>query len=135
MLRIAEAVRRTEDIRMRRHGAVAVVVALAVAGAACEDVPAPSSKGNRAVGVEVQEAEDTRAAPKAQQGVVPKLIGVSVGDAKKVIAAAGFKIGTVDTLGLFGTPANNWVVCKQAPAGGASPREGTEVDLTASRAC
>ena len=111
-------------------------MALAVVAVACQNVPAPSSKGNRAVGVEVQEAEKAKAAPKTQEGVVPKLIGVSVGDAKKAIAAAGFKAGEIDTVGLFGTPANNWLVCEQVPAGGASPAKGTAIDLTAdSKAC
>jgi hypothetical protein len=128
--------RLVEDIRMRRHAVTAAAVALAVIAVACEDVPAPSSKGNRAVGVEVQEAEKAKAAPTTEEGVVPKLIGVSVGDAKKAIVAAGFKTGEIDTVGLFGTPTNNWLVCEQVPAGGESPEKGTAVDLTAdSKAC
>lgn len=120
---------------MRRYAAVGVALAFAVAVTACTDTPAPSQKGNRAVGVEVQEAEEARPAPETEPGVVPELVGVSVGDAEKAIVDAGFKTGTVDTLGLFGTPENNWLVCEQQPAGGASPREGTEVDLTADRSC
>ena len=38
---------------------------------------------------------------------------------------------TIDTVGLFGTPTNNWLVCEQVPAGGESPEKGTAVDLTA----
>ena len=121
---------------MRRRAAAGVVVALAIVGVACEDVPAPTSKGNRALGGEVQEADKAKAAPTTEEGVVPKLIGVSVGDAKKAIAAAGFKTGEIDTVGLFGTPANNWLVCEQVPAGGASPEKGTAIDLTAdSKSC
>jgi hypothetical protein len=120
---------------MRRHATVGSALALAVAVAACSDVPAPTSKGNRAVGVEAQEAQEARPAPKTEQGVVPRLIGVSVGDAKKAIVDAGFETGTVDTPRLFGTPTNKWIVCEQAPAGGASPRKGTKVALTADRQC
>ena len=125
-----------EDVRVRRRAAAGVVVALAIMTVACEDVPAPTSKGNRAVGGEVQEAEKAKAAPTTQEGVVPKLIGVSVGDAKKAIVAAGFKMGEIDTVGLFGTPTNSWLVCEQVPAGGASPEKGTAIDLTAdSKSC
>ena len=121
---------------MRRRAVAGAAVALAVVAVACQDVPAPTSKGNRAVGVEVQEAEKAKAAPETQEGVVPKLTGVSVGDAKKAIVAAGFKTGEIDTVGLFGTPDNNWLVCEQVPAGGASPEKGTAIDLTAdSKAC
>jgi hypothetical protein len=121
---------------MRRRAVTGAVLALAVVAVACEDVPAPTSKGNTAVGVEVQEAEKAKAAPNTQEGVVPKLIGVSVGDAKKAIVAAGFTTGEIDTVGLFGTPTNNWLVCEQVPAGGSSPEKGTAIDLTAdSKAC
>jgi hypothetical protein len=121
---------------MRRRAVAGAAVALVVVAVACQDVPAPTSKGNRAVGVDVQEAEKAKAAPKTQEGVVPKLIGVSVGDAKKAIVAAGFKTGEIDTVGLFGTPTNNWLVCEQVPTGGSSPEKGTAIDLTAdSKAC
>ena len=121
---------------MRRRAVSGVVLSLAVVAVACQDVPAPTSKGNRAVGAEVQEAEKAKAAPAAQEGIVPKLTGVSIGDAKKAIADAGFKVGAIDTVGLFGTPDDKWLVCEQAPAGGTSPAKGTTVDLTAdSKAC
>jgi hypothetical protein len=128
--------RLVEDFRMRRHAVTAAVVALAVVAVACQDVPAPSSKGTRAIGGEVQEAEKAKAAPKTQEGVVPTLKGVSLGDAKKALAAAGFEPGEIDTVGLFGTPDNKWLVCQQNPPGGASPKKGTPVDLIAdSKSC
>jgi len=121
---------------MRRRAVTGAALVFAVVAVACQDVPAPTSKGNRAVGVEVQEAEKAKAAPTTQEGVVPKLTGVSVGDAKKAIVAAGFKTGEIDTVGLFGTPTNAWLVCEQVPAGGASPEKGTAIDLTAdSKSC
>ena len=121
---------------MRRHAVTAAVVALAVVAVACQDVPAPSSKGTRAIGGEVQEAEKAKAAPTTEEGVVPKLKGVSLGDAKKAIVAAGFTTGEVDTVGLFGTPDNKWLVCQQNPAGGASPEKGSPIDLIAdSKSC
>jgi len=120
---------------MRRHGVAGLALVFMVVVIACSDVPAPTSKGNRAVGADVQEAEQGKPPPKTQKGVVPKLTGVSVGDSKKAIVAAGFTVGTVETLGLFGTPTNNWIVCEQLPVGGQSPSEGTEVNLTADRSC
>ena len=125
-----------KGFRMRRRAFVGTALVIAVVAVACQDVPAPSSKGNRAVGAEVQEAEKAKAAPETQKGVVPELKGVSVGDAKKAITAAGFETGEIDTVGLFGTPENNWLVCDQDPAGGASPKKGTAIQLTAdSKAC
>jgi hypothetical protein len=121
---------------MRRRAVTGVVLTFVVVAVGCQDVPAPTSKGNRAVGQEVQEADKAKAAPTTQEGVVPKLIGVSVGAAKKAIVAAGFKTGEIDTVGLFGTPTNNWLVCEQVPAGGASPEKGTAIALTAdSKSC
>jgi hypothetical protein len=124
-----------EEIRMRRHAVVGLAVVFMVVVVACSDVPAPTSKGNRAVGVEQEEAAEGKPPPKTQAGVVPKLVGVTVGDSKKAIVAAGFVTGTIDTLGLFGTPANNWIVCEQSPVGGQEPGEGAEINLTADRSC
>jgi hypothetical protein len=120
---------------MGRYAAVVLALVFMVTVAACTDTPAPTSKGTRAIGAEEQEAQEAKAAPKTEKGVVPKLVGVSVGDAKKAIADAGFTVGAVDTLGLFGTPTNAWVVCEQEPAGGQSPAEGATVTLTADRNC
>jgi PASTA domain len=111
------------------------VLALAAVVVACTDTPAPTSKGNRAVGVEIEEAGEAKPAPETKAGVVPDLLGVSVGDSRDAIAAAGFEVGTVDTVGLFGTVANNWLVCEQLPQPGAQPQRGSPVDLTADRQC
>jgi hypothetical protein len=120
---------------MRRYVAVALALVFVLAVVACTDTPAPTSKGTRAIGAEAAEVDEAKPAPETEAGVVPKLIGVSLGDSKKALVAAGFKVGTVDTLGLFGTPTNEWVVCEQQPVGGQSPGEGTSVDLTADRNC
>jgi hypothetical protein len=120
---------------MRRYVAVALALVFVLAVVACTDTPAPTSKGTRAIGAEAEEAQEAKPAPATEAGVVPKLIGVSLGDAKKAIADAGFTVGTIDTLGLFGTPTNSWVICEQQPAGGQSPAEGAEVALTADRNC
>jgi hypothetical protein len=120
---------------MGRYAAVALALVFMVTVVACTDTPAPTSKGTRAIGAEAEEAQEAKPPPKTEEGVVPKLVGVSLGDAKKAVVAAGFTVGTIDTLGLFGTPANNWVVCEQLPVGGQSPGEGAEVDLTADRSC
>jgi PASTA domain len=124
-----------EGFPMRRYAAVGLALVFVLTVVACTDTPAPTSKGNRAVGVEAEEADEAKPAPDTEKGIVPKLIGVSVGDAKQAIADAGFTVGAVETLGLFGTPTNTWVVCEQQPVGGQSPREGAKVDLTADRAC
>jgi hypothetical protein len=124
-----------EEIRMRSHAVAGLALVFTAVVVACSDVPAPTSKGNRAVGAEQEETQEGKPAPKTQKGVVPKLIGVTVGDSKKAIVAAGFKVGTVETLGLFGTPTNSWIVCEQLPVGGQSPGEGAEVNLTADRSC
>jgi hypothetical protein len=130
-----EAVDATDKNRMRRYAVLLIALAFAVAAVACSDAPAPSSKGNRAVGVEVQEAAEAREAGEVEKGVVPDLIGVAVGDAKAAVVEAGFKTGNVDTVGLFGTVGNDWLVCETDPAAGASPKRGSEVALIADRVC
>lgn len=121
---------------MRRCVSLLALVALgATAGAACSDVPAPSSKGNRAIGIEEQDIAEAKPPPEVEKGVVPDLVGVSVADSKDALAEAGFRTGTLDTTGLFGTVSNDMVVCEQDPAAGASPKGETKVDLIADRQC
>lgn len=132
------AVDRTRTARGRRiprYGPLVVALALMVVFVACSDSPAPTSKGTRAVGGEVQEAGEAKPPPETQKGVVPDLIGVSVGDAKKALGDAGFKTARVETVSLFGTAADDWLVCIQKPEAGASPGNGTKVHLTADRQC
>ena len=121
--------------RVRRYAPLVAVVVFTILVAACTDTPAPTSKGTRAVGGEVQEAGEAKPAPETEKGVVPDLIGVSVGDAKTAVSEAGFETGNVDTVGLFGTVADDWLVCTQKPEAGASPGRGTKVHLTADREC
>lgn len=120
---------------MRRYAALLIVLGLAVTAVACEDVPAPSSKGNRAIGGEVQEIGEATEAPEAERGVVPDLLGVTVADSRAALEDAGFKPGTLDTVGLFGTAEPNWLVCETDPVAGTSPPKGTKVDLIADKEC
>ena len=120
---------------MRRYAALLIALGFAVTAVACEDVPAPSSKGNRAIGGEVQEIGEATEAPEAEPGVVPDLLGVTVADSRAALEDAGFKAGTLDTVGLFGTAEPNWLVCETDPAAGTAPPKGTKVDLIADKEC
>lgn len=121
---------------MRRCVSLLALVALgAIVGAACSDVPAPSSKGNRAIGIEEQDIAEAKPPPEVEKGVVPDLVGVSVADSKDAIEQAGFKVGELDTTGLFGTVSNDMVVCEQDPAPGSGVKKGGKIGLIADRQC
>ena len=113
---------------------VLIPIGLLLVAAACSDVPAPTSKGTRAVGAEIEEVGEAREVGKTKPGVIPDLIGVTVSDSRKALEKAGFK-AEVDTEGLFATAEPNWLVCSQDPAAGETPKEGTKVALVADRTC
>lgn len=120
---------------MRRYGALLIAAGFAVMAVACTDVPAPSSKGTRAYGGEVQEIGEGTEAPKSEAGVVPDLLGVTVADSREALEDAGFKTGALETVGLFGTAEPNWLVCETDPVAGTSPPKGTKVNLIADKSC
>jgi hypothetical protein len=112
---------------------IAIVAAMAVV--ACSDVPAPTSKGNRAIDVEQEQVADANPAPETEKGVVPDLFEVTLTDSKKALSEAGFKKVSADTVSVFGSVSGELLVCEQEPKAGASPPTKTTITLEVDRSC
>jgi len=122
---------------MRTYSLLAIGLAFVLTVAACTDEPAPSAKGTRAVGGSAsdEEAQEAKPAPETQAGVVPDLIGVTLKDSKKAVKDAGFKVGDVRTIALFGDVTDDQLVCVQGEDPGSSPPKGAEVTMRVDTAC
>lgn len=122
---------------MGRYSLLAIGLALAITVAACTDEPAPSAKGTPAVGgsASEEETQEAKPAPETKAGVVPDLIGATLKDSKKAVKDAGFKVGDVRTVALFGDVTDDQLVCEQGEAPGASPRKGAEISMRVDSAC
>lgn len=120
---------------MQRYAPALIALALAITVVACTDTPAPSSKGNRAVGGEVQEVAESKPAPETEAGVVPDLIEVTLADSKKALADAGFETVRAETASTFGTVDDDLLVCVQDPKAGSSLPRDTRITLVVDRSC
>jgi hypothetical protein len=124
-----------ERSRMRRYAPVVIALVAAMVVVACSDVPAPTSKGNRAIEGTPEEVADAAPAPQTEDGVVPDLFEVTLTDSKKALTDAGFKKVEADTASVFGTVSGELLVCEQDPEAGASPPSNTPISLTVDRSC
>ena len=122
---------------MRRYSALTIGLVFAIAVAACSDDPAPSAKGTPVVGggSSEEQAQEAKPAPSTKAGVVPDLVGVTLKDSEKALKDAGFKVGDVRTVALFGDVSNDQLVCVQGEKSGSAPPKGTEVTLRVDIAC
>ena len=78
----------------------------------------------------------TLPAPEVEQGVVPELVGVSLGDSEAAIKEAGFKVGDISGgVGVGTVFPPTLAVCSQDPEPGGIPKKGSAIDLNAEVAC
>ncbi len=127
---------------MHRYSAAAIGVALALVFAACSDTSEPSQQGRAGAGSEGALLEEERPEPVAapppevEKGVVPDLLGTSLMDAEAAIKDAGFRRGELEGgVGAGSIFPPSLLICEQDPEAGASPKEGTKVDLVARLEC
>jgi hypothetical protein len=119
---------------MRKFGLTLLGLVFAIVVGACSDVPAPSSKGT-AVGAESQEVDEAKPPPEIEEGVIPDLMEVTLGDSREALADAGFENVRAETASVFGTVGDELLVCEQEPAAGESPPPKTQILLSVDRVC
>jgi hypothetical protein len=124
---------------MKRRLVILTGAAVAVTLAACSDESSPPQQAAVPGEGGVTRAERPEAdakVPEVEKGVVPDLLGASYGTAQEAIKKAGFKEGDVEGgLGVGTYFPTTLEVCEQAPEPGASPKEGTKIDLDARVKC
>ncbi len=130
---------------MYRNSAIALGLLAVFAIAACTDTPTSKSggggpsagAGTQGIGrfADEEDAQTAIAAPAAEKGVVPDVIGVAAADAEEVIEEAGFKV-KVEGGGVFGlTTDPSLLICTQDPAGGEEPKKGSAVTIEGQKIC
>ncbi len=111
--------------------------------AACSDTEGGGGKGpgagSGATGLTRGGGEPdvaTKPAPEVEKGVVPDVVGVSLGDAQPAIKEAGFKeVEISGGVGVGTVFPPSLVICSQEPEAGSTPKKGTAVDLVAETSC
>ena len=79
---------------------------------------------------------ETKPAPPVEKGVMPDLVGTSLGEAKGAIKEAGFKTGALSGgVGVGTVFPPSLAVCSQDQEPGSTPKKGTEVALEVEQVC